>query len=888
VLALVEMLRDAGVLLGVDDHVRIQRVFARVGSDRARQRLALRAVLARTSELVEVCDAAFDLVFGVTDDELRSTLPPAPPATLSLPTPPLVGHPRWIAALLAALLVALAGGAYALLPGPPALGTLAPPRFAAAVADAGEDRDASAAPECTRQRRSVRSQEFTVVTHPWVLPGAVVAALGVALAWFAWRAGRRAIQRRRDRPLRGSWRWRFPLAGDESVQVFTRADIHRAASWLAPARDPDVRRLDLHATIDATARHAGHPTAVYRDVARAATVGFVLERSHAAAAWRASFVELVERLRRSGAPVRLWWHDGDPSYVARGRDDAATIPVGRLRAEVDAMVFVGEPEAIAPNEGLPWESPTSVRRFARRIWLHPLPASRWGEAERKVKGHVPMAAASVGALARLAEGHFVREERPAPWSPLVLRAPGSEDGVRALQAYLGHGFAWLCAAAVAGAPEREVAFAMGPALGAARLSWSEWLRLATLPVFEREEWPESLREGLLAEVGAEALERLRREMLRRLEAQSPPRDSALWWMREREIARLQAALGEVDEARVVRLLDSPMRGDVAGVTAAAEARVRAEQRARVWPQWVVAGLGAGAAAGGAAALAASETTLRVALVSDPVSEQVACDAGMQDVTADAPETGEDVVAEDVRLDVPRDRPPRRDVVRRDAPDDTDDAADVPDGDGGMTCPGGMVPVPEGDPLLGDGPTPRHVRGFCIDRTEVTVGQYRSWFARQTNAAVPGTEFSQCNWSDSPRGRESHPINCVDWHQADAYCRGTGGTLPSDDEWEYAARGIDGREFPWGSAPPGSQLCWGRSDGTCRVGSFRAGASPFGALDMAGNVWEWTRSGSGNSRSLRGGSWLNTGTVFVRAASRSDGGVSNRDSFVGFRCVRGSR
>src|SRR5262249_20532108 len=102
------------------------------------------------------------------------------------------------------------------------------------------------------------------------------------------------------------------------------------------------------------------------------------------------------------------------------------------------------------------------------------------------------------------------------------------------------------------------------------------------------------------------------------------------------------------------------------------------------------------------------------------------------------------------------------------------------------------------------------------------------------------------------GKARHPINCVDQAQAAAYCDFVGKRLPTEGGWGVAARGSDGREYPWGGARPGCDRgnfaraagddCGGRPKGTMEVGSFPAGRSSSGALDMAGNVWEWVADG----------------------------------------------
>ncbi len=122
--------------------------------------------------------------------------------------------------------------------------------------------------------------------------------------------------------------------------------------------------------------------------------------------------------------------------------------------------------------------------------------------------------------------------------------------------------------------------------------------------------------------------------------------------------------------------------------------------------------------------------------------------------------------------------------------------------------------------------------FCMDLTEVTVAAYGA--CTTPGCSTPATGGA-CNWGVA--GRDSHPINCVNWNQARAYCQSLGRDLPTEAQWEYAGRGTDGRIFPWGNDNPTSQICWGQTS-TCAVATHPAGMSPFGLSDMSGNVFEW--------------------------------------------------
>jgi formylglycine-generating enzyme required for sulfatase activity len=235
-----------------------------------------------------------------------------------------------------------------------------------------------------------------------------------------------------------------------------------------------------------------------------------------------------------------------------------------------------------------------------------------------------------------------------------------------------------------------------------------------------------------------------------------------------------------------------------------------------------------------------------------------------------------------------------------------------------------------------------VPSFCLDTTEVTV---KAYLACAGCARPPETvdfegltpngrsfESQFCNTAASP----DHPINCVDWQQAKAYCEAAGRRLPTEAEWELAARSRELRTYPWGITPPSGALlnacgaecsrmmtarlqkisrgtasagstssgAWPAmyaddddAEATARVGSFPRGATPEGVLDLAGNVWEWTESlycpypyregrDCGDSRRvLRGGGWDTTDSQSVRAARRYPSAPSSRGKSVGFRCAR---
>jgi serine/threonine-protein kinase len=188
-----------------------------------------------------------------------------------------------------------------------------------------------------------------------------------------------------------------------------------------------------------------------------------------------------------------------------------------------------------------------------------------------------------------------------------------------------------------------------------------------------------------------------------------------------------------------------------------------------------------------------------------------------------------------------------------------------------------------------------IKTFTIDRTEVTRGDYALCLAAGRCKPLPSPSPATVAVTD-PKDPKL-PVTGVDWNDAQAYCHFAGGRLPTEAEWEKAARGTDGREYPWGNDADCARGNWGNfeGEGPCAgqnpgrpvpVGQYPSGASPYGVLDLGGNVWEWVADkydGEPGRRVVRGGSCC---SYFVgpRAPNRNAWAPEHRDADLGFRCA----
>lgn len=225
---------------------------------------------------------------------------------------------------------------------------------------------------------------------------------------------------------------------------------------------------------------------------------------------------------------------------------------------------------------------------------------------------------------------------------------------------------------------------------------------------------------------------------------------------------------------------------------------------------------------------------------------------------------------------------------------------------GASAPSGMVLIPAGSFRMGrdDGKpweAPAHevkVEAFYLDVNEVTLDEYEACVraGKCPNARASANDKEFCNGGKADR--RNHPVNCIGFKSAGAYCASVGKRLPTEAEWERAARGDDGRLFPWGNEKPNQDLlCFARLQeklGTCEVGKHDKGNSPFGVHDMAGNVSEWTSTPycryddpqcKTEAHVARGGSWDYTNPANLTATGRTSGDPDNEKDLVGVRCAK---
>jgi formylglycine-generating enzyme required for sulfatase activity len=591
---------------------------------------------------------------------------------------------------------------------------------------------------------------------------------------------------------------------------WARDAVHRtAAAFVRAAHCFDEGRVSVPASITATVRAGGLPVLVRGLVPRVPEVSFVIDAGAGSHEGVAPYVELAERLQRSGARVATHRFAGTPARVRRAGGRAAR-SLASLRARTDLLVMVGD-GAMGVDEATrgPASWLRTLRAFPERVWLNPLPQSRWSPGAHAVARATKILAPSSRCFEALAHTRAPRQGgEVSPW--FAFAAGGDANALDALHLYLGPtAFRALCCAAVADKPEAQIALALARA-ARVRLRLEERLRLVTLPCFADGSWPEGLRGRLLDRLEAEQLHAATAAWEALLDAAKP---------REGSVARHDWSAARVDLDAVKERGRIGWHGEKMPV-----GMMRAEEQGRY--RWQ------------------GERAVNIPMVYIPPGTFI---RGSDDGDSD-------------------EKPQHRCTI---------------------------------------------TKGYYVGLYPVTLAEY----ARVLAATPEHAQYGGGNASFAQG--DDHPAVNVSWRDAQAYCCWAGVRLLTEAEWEYAARGSDGRAYPWGNEAPSKENpmldhLWWSSHGTSAAGETRAvdqsirGASPFGALEMSGNVWEWVEDvygaypedgeqydpiaslplDSDSSRVLRGGSWYVGASSRLSATSRERYGPSNRDVLIGFRVARG--
>lgn len=185
----------------------------------------------------------------------------------------------------------------------------------------------------------------------------------------------------------------------------------------------------------------------------------------------------------------------------------------------------------------------------------------------------------------------------------------------------------------------------------------------------------------------------------------------------------------------------------------------------------------------------------------------------------------------------------------------------------------MIKIPGGKFKSGKDNKTADVKDFQIDKFEVTFAEFNK-YDKETEV---------------PAGKENHPVTEISYFDADGYCKSLGKRLPTRFEWEKAARDGDGRKYPWGNEYNSKKTNSQETGigGTAAVGSFKSGKSPYGVMDMSGNVWEWVNAWAGKDKKYRlvmGGSYFEDAGK-VTAYSTLQSIPDDVHTYIGFRCAK---
>ena len=899
-----EHLRRQGFTIGVDQYLRLQELLNRVSGHCAPADLKtiLCPIFAsnerQQSQFYSAFDSYFDFSLPIDEDKAVETENELPAVSFTMPTP--MAARRWPYLLGASLIVALALALAMVLAPKPQVPAIQSEQDILQQEPANEPQtetqQAEAQPQEIEQPGTEGQPELETVAVEPAPPAeaepklsfyqqyatAIRLALIVApvvfflfYEWYRYNRRRLALQRQRGRKPPYIWPIRVEAA---TPRFYDSEDFYTVARLMRRRQVGEFHRLDVNATIAATIESLGYPRFRYRPDSKPPEYLALIDRASFRDHQAQLFGELTRALEEEGLFIAHYFYEGDPRVCCNEAGDCFHLAELRDKYPEDRLLVFGNGERIIdPVTGRLESWASTLLEWQDRAVLTPEAATRWGLREITLAEQFILLPATVKGLLTVVD-HFessVSQELRS-WRQDGLEAPPREldrpGVVEALRNYLGEEtFQWLCACAVY--PELHwdltLYLASLPCMEKDLVREKNLLRLIRLPWFRSGAMPDDLRWLLIRELDRDKERAIRSAIIELLEKNPPPKETIAEnvfqlnlavqrWLfrrsrnRRREMLQVMRSLPQSQATRDYTLLRFLESSGTSPLDLLLPRRLQ-----KVFYRGGVPAFGLRT---GTRLLA---TLIIVALawviVRPPAS----------------PEQTEQP---------PTDEPPISEVS--------------------FPPPEGMVFIKGGTFTMGfdgsddESEKPEHVvtmNAFFIDKTEVTVGDYYKFIKAKNHR--PPESWSQA-WNDGTfrASEERLPVAGINWFDAKAYAVWAKKRLPTEQEWEYAARGRDTRLYPWGNNydPARANVADSQHNMPVAVGSYYDGESPFGVVDMAGNVAEWTDSDSSRypgslatpkpGKIVRGGSFR-ASKIYAMTTTRTVILPDRWTSDLGFRCVK---
>jgi formylglycine-generating enzyme required for sulfatase activity len=901
-------LRRQGFIIGVDHYLGLQALLNKLGPDcrPADLKYVLCPIFASSEKQQNQFYRAFDSYFQPMETAgIKKIIPGDEPESKDVElTGEPVGTPGWKYVLLGVLLLVLAALViYRLGSGreiTPRTGTAQKTIPSSTEIDKGKQQGQDSR---TGDREMGKTQaggldKFQYKPGFFELYGYIIRGVGglapliILILLEFYKYNRRRLILLKQRGKKPPFVWPVKVETPETGLV-KNEQFYQAARLLRRRLKSDVMRLDVAKTLSRTIEKAGFPQLEYKSLTRPPEYLILIDlpayRDHHAHL----FDTLVKALETEGLFVTRYFYESDPRVCFKGPDQQR-VYLSDLKARYS------DHRLIVFGDGEEWLDPVSGRldkwtglftTWKERAVLTPVPAQEWGLKEIVLAKEFIVLPASLEGLGALVD-HFSTR---TGYDPEARKQAGPRERTLPPDVYHDTGelrnnlgeelFQWLCACAVYPELHWDLTLYLGslPCMPEDLIREENLLRLIRLPWFRTGSMPDELRWALIGELDIDKSKVIRTAVIELLEKNPAPRESFAFdsyrlnlvvqrWMLSRKERRKRKevlkSLRTIDDKRIVqdytllRFLESAPRSPLHFVL---PKRIRKLFYRKGVPFF---GLRIGIRAALAIIIAAA-----VLLFLKPIKTLYINEKGFWEANY---------------------------------------------GDGII-----MVHIPAGEFTMGsndyDDEKPLHtiyLDGYWIGKYEVTFAQYDK-YCEDVKKAKPDDE----GW-----GRGKRPVINVSWDDAKAYCdwlsteKNLTFKLPTEAQWEKAARGTASIKYPWGDNEPYYKGKWYANyaahdswekrgeDGfefTAPVGSYPQGASPYGLLDMAGNVWEWcydlygddyyknspkenpTGPESGSLRVVRGGGWADDARG-LRCAYRLFDGPSFRDSNPGFRLCQDNR